>query len=782
MQRSKRALLLSMKRKTAWTWSCQSSGFTFFLICSRWCTKHYHNFVLNRAKCRARQREFDDLDGLELKYNKLLRYCDPKLAQTHRKEEKRRLFKEQYEQEKNDRQFPIPKESDGNQNLTDIRESSSHSSDRSLGAEDSLDSVRRQCQSAHPKVHPTTLSDNEPHPHQGPVNDSVEHSSTVLPKLLRLKPPCKEESFRQFRVIKKPDESYEAPVLRTHARAVFDTKPADTSALVGTHSVMAAAPLEMAMASQMPLAATLGSTNMSVDSLLQTADTRNADELTVCSPRNDTDKIALNFVDMVDEDCHRSLEPAVANTGAITEDLVFEEVVEGVDDDMEEHKANIVVLRANHVHMEPDRDAIAKEVLHDTASNPRFSIYTSSVGDGMISVNSSSAGAERKIGPKNREVTVVQPGLINRAISPIQKMSEVGREGSNLHSNLKLRSSGDRWARSNRFKEELLEHNDLFEPAASFEHYDNLPNTSLSDASMQIPHESIANAFPLVGHQPTGSRMSPDDDIVSPLGVVGTSILRKRGASGTNDSTVSDEDDRVLIGTTTLHPLDYTGLISVGTNDTNEQSAISESHLDIYEDHELSSTAVTVPLQEPPIPPSFLPDVVPMSTRRNFSSPLLSAADTERSSTCLYPAVDNVGVGDRSDTLNSNGEDSSEINISQGFIENLAARYLNPDHAGEVVAVSGVMSTSDPRNGNGEEELDVGGDDEANDNVVRWLPGRASLDLIETAMAIDAYISSIRVDSAYLENALINKVSIKRGVIVYISAFFYASTVAAPSV
>lgn len=718
-------------------------------------------FIDIRAKCRARQREADDLDALELKYNKLLKYCDPKLASAHRKEEKRQKMREEYEREKRDRRSrgnQLNVSRNGGERKTKAKNDDSvRSSDGSLAAEDKSNAGsgygfnwRESAAAA------AASADEKPEDTQADI--SVDTDVGVTPKLLELKPVTKEEPFRRFHVIKKPDvpiENVEWTNARQHTKPTVSAISPEKSIPIHTDDQENNFHVGKRTQIQNNMGTMASSTVMSVDSLLRTADTATV------SPDCGADS-GGSSPETKQEPENKIAAPPPWVSAAIAvkvaepdEDVV---VPFSPTDVMQSPTIAAKVPRREHKvdensHDPPDR----KVTVHPSALESSMEI--TELGQDIIMSpdrNSAMGGASETGGHQNHEN--VSGNAVNLDVSlKIKDDDDVLQDFTTSVSSQDRRSVVSNWGRPEKYTLEMQEHENLFAPTASFE---------------RIPAESPAGifteAFPPTQEEPkvTGSgapitemsvgassehsdseeaNKAADGDMLSPLGVVGTAILRRRAAGGVGSSSVaSDEDDRVLMGT--LHHYDSTGAISM---DTSDQSMNSSTQFEISEDPN-----VCVPVKDPPAPPTLrISPAGDEPIEQDSRSPPMSALATADSSVGFeVNAVDNFIEG------KSFGEESSEINMSQGFVDTLAARYLDPTLLAET---AGDIDAENETGGVREHgELPMAPDDIADEEeeIIRWNPGRASLDLIETAMAVDAYASSIRLDSEYLRSTLINKV------------------------
>ena len=305
--------------------------------------------------------------------------------------------------------------------------------------------------------------------------------------------------------------------------------------------------------------------------------------------------------------------------------------------------------------------------------------------------------------------------------------------------------------RSNRLNTDddaMQEHHDLFDHPAHDLGYDHTLSNTRDTKDGSVPSDDIIRSTE--GEDDTiikGASVLNENvenlDILSPLGVVGTTVLRKRAAvvGGPNSSIASDEDDRVLMGTATLAPYDSMGRSSLDSDGASTQ-------FDLSQEEQLSPVPVTVPIMEPPAPTSTL--------RGQYHQP---GSGSEELKDGLGSQLINMGidatVSGSTGTIQMNtpnksfGEESSELNISQGFVDDITARYLDPEQF-----LNGNV-TNDMNYQDEKEEIEI----------VKWVPGRASLELIEASVAMDAYVSSIRLDSGYLRNSDVYKVTLLFGVV-----------------
>lgn len=660
---------------------------------------------LCRARCRARQREADDLDALELRYSKLLTYCDPKLARAHREEERRESRRMARRQRISKQPIPVV------QSDSKCRDSDDCPSDGSGAIEDSEDEM------GHKYRMKEVNSDEHIDGHTHLVNESSYSVSAVPPKLLALKHPAKEEASSRFNVLKKPDEPYETAMPWIIAKNVTGREPkvsAKEEVITGDASFVSP---------KIAMSGTMGSTGMSIDSLQRIAADIEVLETVVAwrsaSPAFCQLPQAGATSEPVVEVENISI-PKIGNFSAINLDknLDLLSTVSPLSTDLLAGSTDSLPITKNH--------PIAQSTLQITELGDESLDYYPFTPEDIVDCEC--VQIDRQIEAKKYLSGTMVDSVVRQQTEVIAEPHVLERSKTGTYGT-------DRWSKSDRFRAELDEHNYLFEhPHKSAEFTLGVIDNELAIGQRVILEQRsdvIDDIEDFEGETPGDIDRRPvATDMLSPLGVVGTAVLRKRAATGTAGglSMASDEDDRVLMGTASLHrPYDSTGHLSAETNET---SVTSTSNLDLSEDQELT---LSVPIQQPPAPPSKQGPAVDACT------PALSTLDTEDSS---------VGFDlTASENIQSFGEASSDVGLSQGFVANLTARYLNPDILGGAADATTRSTHYD----------DAAADEDVID-ALRWCPGRASLDLIETAMAIDAYVSSVRIEPPFLQSGNIQKV------------------------
>lgn len=249
------------------------------------------------------------------------------------------------------------------------------------------------------------------------------------------------------------------------------------------------------------------------------------------------------------------------------------------------------------------------------------------------------------------------------------------------------------------------------------------------------------------------------DQSLENFGLLDTGVIRQKmlKQSGVR---ASDDEDGVLFGTTSVNPASLDVDHSDHSKELDESLQVSNSQLESpgetsygenskpsYDSHEdIGAFIPALTAYEPPSPPAL------KNVDHEFPMP---NGEVDKSA---YSSVAESSAADIS--MEGLSKQFTEQYIEKALEQNnfLVEKQNQPEEVAVKTGGGGLASSSPPQTA----------------SKVSWIPGRAPMELIETAQAIDAYVSSIRLDGASLLKLGISKI--------YMRLSFMNSTSAASSV
>jgi hypothetical protein len=700
------------------------------------------------------QRECNDLDEVEAKYLRLLKEMNPQAYKDKRAEEKKRVMREQYEQEKRERMNAAPvnasvgsSDHDGNAALDESESDSSRSALVGRGIEKGA----ARGPAGMISVSPTELVA------QSSVLDIRETSASsgALPTLLKLNknrphPPNGEATVRE--VVNQVDRraAPEADDSKSFS-AIRESSPPDV-------------PFSRLAVS------TFSSTAMSVDSLSgaavagpsATADLGAAATWSSAWSRESGERAAVETDGGAWRSAGRAPTPTPITPLSVS---VASAPLAAVEPVQPEHSKRDDSKDAKGRDAEP----ASREVTSTSPFEPSVVHPLVSRSQPAVAAEKPPTSEEKKMasdppakvaGESTKSLSFAVPERVaspSVAVAPAQQKESKSSEGkatsiaelkltaSAAHSGLSIPAQASGWKKADRggSKRDLKlldismdDHDDVFGP----------------------PRKSEPKEDPLLSPMDKTASAATEKDQSSPVELDPESDIRRASIEQPGDTVSSLDEDRVLMGTVTLkQSFDASGLTlsmeesqEAAENSLNDSRNSSSSNVNLSNSDGRAvldaSSQDDLPLQFVPSVPTHEPPAPPMKySVENYSehSPALSIKDR------YSPDRDHLGKSLELSAASVNMDNDSVFDdsgvIADAMATEIAASYLKNASLATLETVP-------------EEESGPPIQEQKPASAVVWTLGRAPAELIETAQAVEVFVSSLSVDNQHLSKAGINKV------------------------